>query len=326
MSQLWLEFYGTSVLLESERGDVLEALRRDFAYFNGQNRSAANVSFTLTLGTRPPAGRALFRARDYAVSDAGSVRAIRYADGASAVHDFRTERGSLWAAGPERLQELGYLAVLSRVGEALDRQGLHRVHALGFEHRGAAALVLLPEGGGKSTLALELLRASPVRFLSEDTPLVDRGGRVLAFPLRWGFRETADLAEIPGELVRPFRRLRHGPKRLVDVSFFADRVRAEAPLRWVIVGRRGAEDRLRPCGRARAAAALAAGLVAGVGVPQMSEYLLRPTDAASLAAIALSRARAALAMLSARLVSFELGREPKASARALLARLDEDAP
>lgn len=327
MRRLRFDFYGTSVRLASESAEVLDALRRDFAYFESSGPERADIGLTLAVG-RFPGGRRglpLFRARDYRVFDSARGRAILYEDGAAAVHDFSRERGRVWAASAERLHELGYLAVLSRVGEALDRRGLHRVHALGIVSAGRAALLLLPEGGGKSTLALEIWRASRAGFLSEDTPLIDRRGRVLAFPLRWGFRDSADLGDVPTAMIRPFSRRRRAAKRLVDVGFFAERIVPQAPLRWLIVGRRGRRDRLAAAGRAETAGALATSLVAGVGVPQMSEYLLRPGAAGGLAGVAWSRARAAAGLLGARRVAFELGGDPRRSARALLSFLETEA-
>ncbi len=63
---------------------------------------------------------------------------------------------------------------------------MHRVHALALAVDRRAMLVLLPMGGGKSTLGAELLRHPDVQLLSDDSPLVDRAGRVHAFPLRLG--------------------------------------------------------------------------------------------------------------------------------------------
>ena len=165
MSALDLDFHGCGVRLTGDSGALLE-LRRDFAAFD---RGAPTVSrgdeIELIRAAPPPgldAGWTLWSGRNYAVRAAGGERRVLYRDGAAAVFDFSTHspwaRGRLYCAEPDRLRELGYLAVLSRAGEALDAKGLHRAHALGFEWGGGAGLLFLPSGGGKSELALELLR------------------------------------------------------------------------------------------------------------------------------------------------------------------------
>lgn len=318
-----LSLHGVGVLLEGD-AEVLEELRRDFAWFEDGCGSPAPLRFTLRRETPPPplpGGRAALRARRWSARDAGSLREIRYPEGAVARWDYRARAGSLWCEDPELLRELAYLAVLSRAGEELDRRGLHRVHALGFEKDGAGGLLLLPSGGGKSTLALELLRGTRLNVVAEDTPLLDRRGVLSAFPLRWGFGESADLRGVPETLVRPFRRRTYGLKRVVDVEFFRERVRSGVPLRWLLVGRpHGGALGVEKASRAEAAAALAVSLVVGHGVAQMSEYVLRPSMEAArvLPSSALSRLRAAYAALScAQPLRFSPGTDPAAAARLL---------
>src|SRR5262249_11546309 len=90
------------------------------------------------------------------------------------------------------LHEIAYLFILSTGGDHLDRHGLHRVHALGVSYQNKGILLLLPSGGGKSTMALKVLRRPGFLLLGEDTPLIDRQGRVLPFPLRLGVRPGSD--------------------------------------------------------------------------------------------------------------------------------------
>jgi len=269
----------------------------------------------------------LFSSSEFVVRDDGRKRRIDYSDGAVSLYDFSTRRGELFCANAERLHELAYLCILSRAGEELDRRGMHRVHALGFEFRGSGGLLLLPSGGGKSVLALELLAASPeLGVLSDDTPLLVAGGRLRAFPLRWGFLPSADLSSVPDHLIRPFVRKRYGPKRVVDVGYFRSRIKDDVPLKWLLAGSRvEGEPRMEPLSFAGAMSALAINLVVGHGVAQMAEYRLRsgPADVAGLAAHALSRLRSAIgAARSPRRMRFALGPDPKRSARALVAYLE----
>ena len=324
MKELWLEVHGEKAVVRCCDPSVLDALGRDFEYFSAAPGGPGALQ--LTLEAREASGEGagglpIFGGRDYHVRARGRERVIRYRDGALALYDFEKKKGRIIARDPARLHELAYLALLSRVGEALDRRGLHRVHALGFEWSGHGGLLLLPSGGGKSALTLEMLRGSAFGLLSEDTPIVDSGGGLRAFPLRLGFRPGTDLAKVPLEWQRPFRRRLHGPKTLVDLPFFLHRVRALARPRWLLLGRRGpGPARLRPASRARAAAALGANLVVGVGVAQMAEYMIRPSARGvwDLLNIVASRARAARSLLGAcQAWEFSLGAGPEDAARAL---------
>ena len=127
--------------------------------------------------------------------------------------------GQLISRDETLVPELGYLFLQSEIGRFLDAQGLHRVHALGLAlPSGRAALVLLPSGGGKSTLATEVLRSGQARLLSDDTPLLDRFGNAHPYPLRLSFREDADLPEAWRAKATKFSRRRHGDKLLVPTA------------------------------------------------------------------------------------------------------------
>jgi hypothetical protein len=307
MRPLTLDFYGARVRLDSPDEESLAALRRDFEWFEDPDGCGPAISWLLERrAARPeelPEGLPGLATTDYLALDAPGRRTVRYFDGAAAVYDYDARRGALYCADGDRLRELAYLAVLSRAGEALDERGLHRVHALGFSRGTAAGLVLMPSGGGKSVLGLSLLSGTSMELASDDAPLVCRRClRLHAFPLRLGFREDADLSAVPPELVRPFKRRHFSPKRLVDLAFFKHRVCARAaPVRWLLIGRRGASPSARPASRAAALAALAENMVVGRGLAQMAEYMARPTPAAAarLARIAASRWSTALALSGA---------------------------
>jgi hypothetical protein len=321
MPRLILDFYGSSLALDCAEAGILDCLRRDFEYFHDPSArcGSAMIRLELTRGAGPAVPRSgWLRTSEYRVSDAGCRRTIAYSDGSLAEYDFRARAGKIWSVDSNRLHELGYLAVLSRIGEELDRRGMHRVHALGFGASGLGGLLLMPSGAGKSVLALELLRGGRLGLLSDDTPLVTRDLRLLAFPLRLGFGPGADLTGVPERWQRAMHRRCYGPKRLVDLGFFRDRVPRELTAKWLMVGKRvaGAAAGIEPAPRLTGLLALGLNLVVGVGIAQMSEYMLRPSP--SLAGIAGSRLRTALS-LTARLPvwRFILGSDTRQNAEVL---------
>ena len=323
--EFYLDIHGFVVRVSAQEPAVRDGLRRDFAYFVSAGRTQEHA-LHLRLFSRPPErgkrwpGLPALTTRDYAAFDQDGIRRVRYWDSAEAEFHPRLGELRISCADLPRLHELAYLALLSKAGEALDRRGLHRIHALGLEWKGAGALLLLPSGGGKSVLALELARATEAGIFSDDTPLLTQDGRMLAFPLRWGFQHSYPLEGIPGGFVRPLLRRRHGPKHLVDIDYFRGSLRAEAPVKWLFLGRRGARPGIEPISRPAALWPLALNLVVGHGVAQMAEYMIgwSADDLARLASIARSRlALAATLLRHAGLCRFTLGPRADENARAL---------
>ncbi|MBI5597461.1 MAG: hypothetical protein HY928_15335 [Elusimicrobia bacterium] len=318
--------YGARVGVDGEAGPV-EDLGRDFAGFPAGAAAGADIRLTLRLAAFPlTVGPRRRSWRGCRWSDAGAVRTLEYPDRSGAVWDYSQEEGALWSPRRETLHELAYLFVHSRLGARLDGRGLHRAHALGLAWRGAGALVFLPEGGGKTTLALHLACRREFALLSDDIPLVSASGTVLhAFPQRLSLRGAAPFP-VPAGAVRPFPRRLHGLKSLLDLGAFPGGLARCAPARWVFVGLRspGAPS-IRPCPSGRVLPAVLEGLVAGVGTPQVLE-LMAPSSlaqAAALARTAASRLAASARLLSrARTALFKTGDDPAAAARALADFLD----
>jgi hypothetical protein len=207
----------------------------------------------------------------------GEQTIIEYFGQALSTLDRRT--GTLVVTGEDRqlVHEAAYQFVLYRIGEHLDRRGLVRLHSLGLATRRGAFAVMLPSGGGKSTLVMRALQDERVRLLSEDTPLLDRRGMLLPFPLRIGINVT-DADSLPEGSVRRIDRMESHPKYALEISAFADRVAGEpAPLRHLVIGHRtlGSEARLEPAGRGTSAGPLLREAVFGLGVYQGMEYVLQ---------------------------------------------------
>jgi hypothetical protein len=234
----------------------------------------------------------------------------------------KSERVVLQGTDPALVHEAGYLYLLSRVGRHLDARGLIRLHALGLTGAQGGVAVLLPSGGGKSTLALRALKDPAVRLLSEDTPLLDRRGRLHPFPLRIGINAT-DAEHLPAEHVRRIERMEFHPKLALDLAAFRDRIaRDPVPLRHIVIGRRslGRDAQLSPAGRGVAAGALLREAVVGVGVYQGMEFLLQ-RGAGSLPGMAPAGVRRAAAcaagLARARVWELRAGRDREANWHAL---------
>jgi hypothetical protein len=281
-SGLWLDVYGLRIGVDGDWPEVLDSLAGDFEWFRS-HESANAPDLTVSVWRRPPdrtrfgaIPQAFVTSRN-AVFQSGATTIVDYFGRALAVYD--RERGQLVLEGEEEhlVHESAYLFLLSRIGHHLDRRGLTRVHALGLSGANGAVLVLLPSGGGKTTLALRALQDAGVKLLSEDTPLLDHDGLVHPFPLRLGINESdAELA--PAREVRRIERLEYGPKLVLPVSAFADRVEPNPqPLRHLVVGQRWLSGGgvLHKQSRRAVAGALFRDGVVGLGVAQMAEYVLR---------------------------------------------------
>ena len=276
------DVHGLTIRVRGDWPDVLEALRLDFAWFaQSQGGGPADVEVEVQHGEPSFESfgeiRASFVTPRNVVYEQGDRKIVEYFGQALSIVDRRT--GALLVQGDDRqlVHEAAYHYLISRIGEHLDARGLTRLHSLGLTGPDGAVAIMLPSGGGKSTLVLRALRDERVRLLSEDTPLLDRRGNLHPFPLRIGVNVT-DAATLPEGSVRRIERMEFHPKLALELEAFADRIESSPqPLRHLVIGHRslGNEARLEPVGRATAAGPLLREAVVGVGVYQGMEFILQ---------------------------------------------------
>ena len=339
--------FGISIEL---RGPSSDRWAEDFDYFQHRPVNQENAAFFVSLEQIHAAPEA-----DSLPSQAAAQvfpECVLYHRDQQLVYDYHGEahltveqsenstHGILRTTDPALAHELGYLFLQSEIGRFLEAQALHRVHALGFGlPSGKGVLVLLPSGGGKSTLTTALLEHEGITLLSDDTPLVDRFGNLRPYPLRLSFRSKSQIPESWLKGVSHFERRKHGAKWLVSTAALpAGRLpRIDEKFRpgYLVLGiRHGALNvpHVKRVSRWKGALPLFRDLVVGLGIPQVAELVLTKgiSSLPGLAPAALSRTAAAAAFASrAKVIRLELSRHPELNAEALLKeiqRMEEARP
>jgi hypothetical protein len=273
------DVYGYRFSIRGAPAEAVENVAQDFAFFAAPD-AEANVTLELFDQNPPPDGMPVSDAVVYTprnvVYRSGGRRYIDYHGRAMGIQEERTGNLKLYSQDPSLIYEAAYLYLLSQVGRHLDQRGLHRIHALGVVIRNRAVLVLLPMGGGKSTLGLHLMNYPEVRILSDDSPFLDRQGRAFAFPLRLGLLPGSE-DSVPAEYRRVIQRMEFGPKHLVNYAFFKDRVCASGDPGLVLIGARtlGRTCRIEELGTFSGLRACIANCVVGVGLFQGMEFILQ---------------------------------------------------
>lgn len=299
VSSLYFNFHGVSVEVDVKDPELTTWLVFDFGLLEAEPVRQANVRLTAQLAEPPwsriPPVPSSMHSPNYVCYDSGDERYVDYFGRALAIHNRPEESVELFGKDKNFLYEKLYLIILSRVGEILDRQGIHRVHALGLAAGHGAVLVLLPMHGGKSTLALSFVAESGVRLLSDDTPLITRAGRVLSFPVRMGVRTGDEPSELSAEFMRPFERENREPKTLISLEAFRDKVVTDSSTRpsVLIVGQwtAASEPSIVKIGRFSAVRALVRDCVFGLGLPQVVEFFLQSTARDTLGKIYIAWSR-----------------------------------
>lgn len=316
------DFHGCVLEFRSGDLDLADWLSADFSAFPAAPGARPEIYIAADILKAPhrELPRALLRAEKWHILPAPpGRRAVWYPEGVLCEYDYQARRGLVSSADRDLLKELSYLLILSRAGEALDRRGLHRLHAGALGSGGRALLFCGAQGAGKTTLLLELLKDRSFSLLSDDTPLISRNGTVHQFASRIGLGEDSPhLGDFP--LLRSFKRRHYLPKRLLDIGMA--RLQVSPPLAPAFIFglfRAGSPAFRRPAA-GEAAWELAKSLVAGCGVPQMAEYFLRlsPSDIARKGLILASRVKTAHALLQkTSFMIFETGPDHAANAAAL---------
>ncbi len=280
----YLDFHGILVKVISSDRESTCFIESDFSYFcvpYFEERKTPHFTLYAVFSEPPyekiPEGTlADYHTKDAVVYKHGDIRYFDSFGKALVIYDYNHESAEIYSLDRNILYEKCYLMIMSRVGEMLDRRGIHRIHAMGVAYEGRAVLCLLPMGGGKTTLALSLLENKSFSLLSEEVPLVSSAGLLYPFPIRIGVTEGTPLS-IPDEFLKPFKRTHYQPKTLIDIQYFKDQIASVARPGFIFVGKRihSAKPKIIKISRFKAFLALFGLCIIGLGIPQLLEYVLR---------------------------------------------------
>jgi hypothetical protein len=322
----YFDVYGYRFELRSTCPPAFEGLCQDFAFFRSDAQSGGERVIELRYEDprydNLPDWNAVIHTPRNIVYRRGGDSLIDYQGRGVARHDRASGGFRIEGLDADILYEAAYLFLLSQCGEFLDAQGKHRVHALGISIEGSAVLVLLPMGGGKSTLAYDLLKQPGVKLLSDDSPLVDRSGNLFAFPLRIGLLPGGE-GEVPENQRRVINRMGFGQKISVSYQYFAERVVAGAEPGIVFLGSRSLsrDCRVERVGLARGLRTLFSDCVVGLGLFQGVEFVLNRhlRELLPLIGVASSRLWSSWRLLRrSQVYRLRLGRDRRLNAATLL--------
>lgn len=329
MSRRLLDFYGFQILVEWPEQLTLPAFSREFTQFDSfSEKSCPDLRLSLELKS-PELSQFPFLRPRYATPrnicyHYRGQRLINYHGQALVVESADEAKIQILSESPEFIESVLYTVIIAKTGAHFDAINRFRIHGLAFAVDGKAYLVLLPMGGGKSTLLLQLLQDPSVKLISEDTPLLSGDGLIWPFPVKIGLLPGNLPKDIPPELVTRVRHLEGVEKEVVDLSYLGDRiVNAPLPLTAVYVG-------LRYLGKGTAFAKLSwaakihtavRDCVVGVGVFQGLEFILSSStwDLLRKCGLGLRRMRACCSIFTkAPCFEFQMGIDPAENAKNLL--------
>lgn len=331
--ELLLNIHGVTVRVCSQQQSVLEEIGRDFSFFISEG-IGESVDYTVVAHCecceqeRFPFHHLLLRTKYFSCYETGGVKHVFYSHGDYVRCSYNRGTADVYSVDVSRLYELVYAVLRSVVGELVENRGLCRIHGLAFARGQQGVLFLAPMHGGKSTLALALLRACPIGLLSEDAPFLDFNLNIYPFPLRIGIRPDGftPISAREQAYARVINNRKYGKKTLIDIECYQTKVLSEPRrLHVVLIGRFSKKRQsvccVKRCSRLRLLGTLIVNLVIGVGVSQVKEYYLRrsPIDVCRKACIVSRRLCVAARILHTRTpYLFVLGPDGKTNASTLM--------
>lgn len=280
---IYLSFYNVSFRVHGP-ADICDLLRRDFHYFITDQEVAGEIFAQYEIEIYD--GKSLklqghwykpflpFK-KEAKIYQCGQKRAIFYVDGTALLLDFESHKIEVYGNDRDRLREVAYSTLLSISGKEMeDKSGRHKLHGIAFEYNQKTFILSMPSGGGKSSLLLEILKRKKIALISDDTPVIDRAGKILNFPTKMSVKETSNLDECFVKDCYPFKRFDGKTRCALDISrfpLFQNNDSGESKV-FLCVGNRGQNDtKIEKVSKMKMGLFMIEHFLVGVGVPFIVE-------------------------------------------------------
>ena len=277
----FLNIYGIFVQLYGYTG-IIDKIFDEFKYFVSEQETPFKTDLTININFKNPPYEqipqipASVYKTDCICYDYNDIRYADYNNKCLVVFDKDKKFADIYSLDENLLYEISYLLLHSQVGELLDLKGFHRIHACSFSYNNNIFICILPQGGGKSTLLMNLLKNENIKLLSDDTPLTDRKGNIYPFPIRLGVCNDFDTSYIPDKFITVFNRRKFGQKKLISYDFFKDKIENSKLPIHIIAGERiySETPKIKSSNKFRIFKELFKSCIIGYGLPQVIEYFL----------------------------------------------------
>jgi hypothetical protein len=244
LSSLSLNFWGINVSVISEWSELVDVLTKDFWSYIIHDKNLSTV-FDLSLkivktdeAIPIPEGLVASMQTQNAITyDFGDVRFCNYYSKAFSEINFKTNQAIIQGVDFDKIHEIAYLLILSRIGKKLDLNGFHKLHAFAVSFKDLAFVCMMPSKGGKSTLLVELLKDPRIKMISDDIPMIDSFGRVHPFALKIGLDQIPPELEVVDKEINVYsiKREAYGEKKLVCTRGIQSRIEQGAVFKKIIL-------------------------------------------------------------------------------------------
>ncbi|MFT6630782.1 MAG: hypothetical protein ACJAS4_000724 [Bacteriovoracaceae bacterium] len=285
--KLSLDIYGIHIEIKSDQEKINNILKKDFAYFIKNNEFKSEKKLIINIikketGVLPVNLIATKQTTNSIYYDVGKIRYNDYFGKAVTVFNYEKESVDVFYVDEGFLHEITYLLILSRSAKFMDSKGFHKIHACSVKLNEKNIVFMMGSKGGKSTLFMELIRDTDTKIISDDTPVVDRKGRIYPFPLRIGIEDKNKLYSYFPYLreadVYEFERQNFNKKYLVSIEQLENKV-STGDCNILIQGFRTTLDkpRLEKITKFKMFKYLLGHMVIGIGLPLILEYFIEHT-------------------------------------------------
>lgn len=273
------QFLDITLEIKSESETVLNFFAREFEHFLKPSISSeAQIEIEVTSAKPPASAPRLGVPSSVCLQSWGpGQRTYHYQRGSFATDRIQGRKRKLVfhsASDEEALEEIFYF-IQSAVGESLERSGWVRLHACGFVLGDQAIIIPGDSGQGKSTFSLWLLENTNLSLLSDELILTN-GKHYLGFPMRISIKNKGEIQNRAAEF---WSRSRW--KSRWQISIPSPRLHRQ-PIQGQVVflpqqSQNFAKWQVR--------------FLMGLGIAQMKEYLLRPSNIGNLFVFLLRRTK-----------------------------------